>query len=211
MQCFCTRDTPFVSSSRTSSSSLVSSNHVFITMEDINAENCQRPHCTPLDLQFEVLSTDVNVAGSMMEGMTNVQALSPSISSFASLNTPAPSEFTTAIPYFASRSAGPQGDNISVLLGAQTFCPAYPVGVCLMVPVEVQILVPQCVMLSQVIWLVVFRQGFLEGGWNELYNHPKMHIVGKYKCYRMELGDAFCQGFVSLTRGLICANKIAKS
>ena len=117
MQCFRTRDTPCVSSSRTSSSSSVSSNHVFITMEDINAENCQRPRRTPLDLQFEVLSTDVDAAGSMMEGMTNVQALSPSISSFASLNTPTPSEFTTAIPSFASRSAGPQGDNISVLLG----------------------------------------------------------------------------------------------
>ena len=76
----------------------------------------QRPRRTPVDLpllDLEVVSTDVSVVGSLMEGMTIVPSV-PSVRSVVSSTTP--STFG-ARPPVSARSGGPRGDTMSVLSG----------------------------------------------------------------------------------------------
>ena len=84
---------------------------------DSNAEGRQRARRTPCAfplLDLEVLSTDVDSVGSLMEGMTIVPSV-PSVRSLASVTTS--TSTIGASLTFASRSGGLRSDTMSVLLG----------------------------------------------------------------------------------------------
>ena len=83
---------------------------------DSNAEGRQRARRTPCAfplLDLEVLSTDVDGVGSLMDGMTIVPSV-PSVRSLASATTS--TSMIGASHPFASRSGGPRSDTMSVLL-----------------------------------------------------------------------------------------------
>jgi len=81
---------------------------------DNNAEGRQRARGTPCAhplLDLDVLGTDVDGVGSLMDGMTIVPS-APSVLSLASVTTPTG---VGAVHPFAARSGGSRGDSISVL------------------------------------------------------------------------------------------------
>jgi hypothetical protein len=88
---------------------------------DNNAEGRQRARRTPLVLpllgeDLEVLRTDVDGVGSLMEGMTIVPSVRL-VLSLPSVTTPTSTALVTGggVPSFPTRSGGPRGDT-SVLL-----------------------------------------------------------------------------------------------
>ena len=89
---------------------------------DNNSEGRQRAHRTPLVLpllgeNLEVLRTDVDGVGSLMEGMTIVPSVNLVLSLPSVETTPTSTALVTGggVPSFSTRSGGPRGD-MSVLL-----------------------------------------------------------------------------------------------